>query len=96
MLRNRTRAEPTPQPGKDKEKAAKQSNPPPKEDSEPTFIPAENLTCPILAKLCEAFKYASSACHAEKDGDLCPGSRVINGLYSVLECDQCVNQHSGF
>ena len=53
---------------------------PRREDEEPTFIPTESLTCPILAKISVAFEYAAKATHAEKDGDLCPGSKAITGI----------------
>lgn len=50
-----------------------------KEEEEPTFIPQESLTCPILSKIAHAFTYAKASCYCEKDGDLMPGSKVIKG-----------------
>lgn len=51
------------------------------EEEEPTFIAQESLTCPILSKVCKAFKFAKASCFSEKDGDLMPGSKVITGLF---------------
>ena len=86
MQRKSRSSGPSTQPSSERKKSdSKQPN----NDGADLVIPVESLTCPILAKIGQAFHFAKKAVYARQDGDLAPGSRIIKGKYSSAVVHQC-------